>query len=119
MYGAGTATPSGSYTLGSLISGPCPEGYYCLAGTESPEPCPVGTYGNTAGFSQLSDCLACPAGRYCDEKGLDTTAISNKLCTAGYHCISGASTPAPRDGTTGQICDAGKYCPQGTSAMLD
>ena len=102
-----------------MISGPCPEGYYCLAGTESPEPCPIGTYGNATGFALASECIDCPAGFYCDELGLDSTGITNKLCTAGYWCNSKATTPTPSDGTTGQICDAGKYCTQGTTAMQD
>ena len=119
VYGADSATPSGSYTLGSLISGPCPEGYYCLAGTESPEPCPIGTYGNATGYTQQSDCISCPAGFYCDELGLDSTGITNKQCSAGFVCLSGSTTPTPQDGANGTICDAGKYCTQGTTAMMD
>jgi hypothetical protein len=36
-------------------------------------------------------------------------------CDPGYYCIGGASSSAPVDGTTGNICPKGSYCPQGSS----
>jgi hypothetical protein len=35
-------------------------------------------------------------------------------CSAGYYCLSGASTPTPTDGTTGNVCPQGKYCLEGS-----
>ena len=51
-------------------------------------------------------------GSFCSDHGL--SAVSGP-CLAGYFCTSGAKTNAPTDGSTGNICPAGKYCPLGTS----
>ena len=31
-------------------------------------------------------------------------------CEAGHYCLLGAATPAPEDGVTGDVCDAGYVC---------
>ena len=36
------------------------------------------------------------------------------LCDAGYVCVSAANSSRPTDGTTGYLCLAGYYCPQGS-----
>ena len=36
------------------------------------------------------------------------------LCTAGYFCTERANNSMPTDGTTGNICPAGKYCVEGS-----
>ena len=47
-------------------AGPCPMGYFCPNGTKAPLPCPDNTMKNyTGGTGYASDCLSCPAGRYC------------------------------------------------------
>jgi hypothetical protein len=38
---------------------------------------------------------------------------------AGYYCTGKATIPNPRDGTTGNICDFGKYCEIGASGGVD
>ena len=50
--------------------------------------------------------VPCPAGSYC---------IYGKeyKCYAGYLCISGAKTPTPTDGSTGEACERGHYCEEG------
>ena len=35
-------------------------------------------------------------------------------CEAGFHCIRGAATSTPTDGTTGRSCPEGHYCLEGT-----
>ena len=35
-------------------------------------------------------------------------------CDAGYECKTNAASPTPTDGTTGQPCPMGLYCPQGS-----
>lgn len=35
-------------------------------------------------------------------------------CTAGYFCTLSASNSTPTDGTTGDICPAGRYCETGS-----
>ena len=39
----------------------------------------------------------------------------NGPCSAGYICISGATTAQPTDGITGKVCPQGSYCPEGSS----
>lgn len=40
-------------------------------------------------------------------------------CTQGYFCESGANKSTPIDGSTGNICPLGKYCPQGSALGTD
>ena len=47
---------------------------------------------------------------------LSGNTYSYAPCTAGYFCTSGAASSTPTDGVTGNICPAGKYCPQGSIA---
>lgn len=37
----------------------------------------------------------------------------------GYFCSSGASSPTPTDGTTGNVCPAGQYCIQQSTQGTD
>ena len=47
---------------------PCPEGFYCPNGTKYSNEfgCPNGTYSNATKLKDSSQCLMCPAGRYCE-----------------------------------------------------
>ena len=48
--------------------------YYCPAGRGADyRACPRGTYSNTRGLHEESQCQACPAGKYCDGEGLTTS----------------------------------------------
>lgn len=47
----------------------CPIGYFCVNGTSQPEACPPGTFSMSEGREEESDCLLCPAGKYCDSSG--------------------------------------------------
>ena len=65
-------------TLGAIVAAPnaevygtvCPAGHYCPEGTGVPKPCSVGTYLPDTQRDELSDCLDCPGGMYCDVQGL-------------------------------------------------
>ena len=61
---------------------PCPSGYYCpeLTTRSDEFPCPVGTYYNTTGARNTTDCLPCNLGSYCDVTGLSFPA---GLCDPG------------------------------------
>lgn len=119
---------------------PCSKGYYCQA-PENPDvvytvaqlksgtldyrkACPAGSYGAVNYAATQQECVACPAGKYC-EGGQDHVTGS---CGAGFLCISGASVPNPgvnltdsqsstvadlTAGTNG-ACPKGHTCPQGT-----
>ena len=76
------------YTTGR----PCFKGHYCTGGVEIN--CPGGTY---ASVEQMSACLTCPPGSYCND--VDGTKFPED-CTQGNYCPSGTETP--------------KVCPDGT-----
>jgi hypothetical protein len=115
--------PAGKYcdSLGAAsFTSNCSEGYYCIGGAVSAKPtdasqggiCPKGTYCE-AGAKEPKDC---DPGFYCDREGLSVTSAS---CLAGYVCVGAAFVPNPIDGTTGDVCSAGKYCLEQSSAELD
>ena len=58
----------------------CPAGYYCLQDTTVPIACPAGTFRDTTGAVQLSDCVACPAGMYCP-----AATSQPSQCPYGYY----------------------------------
>ena len=95
------------------MGGTCPAGHYCIGGDYAPIPCPEGKYSDSTGNDKIEDCLPCPPGYFCDEKGLTQTIIFalNKVCDPGYYCTEGAVKPHPDD-ATGGICPAGSYCPE-------
>ena len=74
-----------------------------------------GTFNDRVHQDNISDCVPCSAGRYCDRTGLSEPTGN---CTAGYLCLSGATQPEPNDGTNGpcpmgHYCLTGIYCQQG------
>ncbi len=90
----------------------CPPGYFCVAGTIMPQPCPLGTYSNSYGLRVSSDCAPCPGGYYCD--GIGRTEPAG-VCDAGFYCREKAYTSAPPDTDSGGICTVGGYCPPGSA----
>ena len=73
----------------------CLTGHYCPEGTGTPVPCPIGTYLPDVGKSDVTQCVDCYPGKYCE-----TTGLSNVTgdCSAGYYCFLGANTSTPTDG---------------------
>ena len=52
---------------------PCPAGYYCPEGTGHDwQSCPAGTYSDTEGLSDVTQCTACPGGKYCADEHMTT-----------------------------------------------
>lgn len=84
----------------------CSKGYYCPEGSTIETACPIGTYNSFVGKSSLSDCLDCPAGKYCYSSALITPTEN---CQQGYYC------PAGSDESTQLACPAGYYCPSGAA----
>ena len=90
----------------------CPAGHYCPdMGMINGIPCPVGTLSNITGSSDSGDCISCLEGMYCNSQGLTEPS---GFCEAGYLCISGSSSPSPRDGVN-MPCPPGFYCEQGAT----
>lgn len=108
--------------LGTINPPPCPQGYFCVIGSENngqKQPCPKGTFGNRTGLRAKSECTNCLAGHYCQTPALKTVTGQ---CDAGYFCLQGAETSTPPDDTTnnpkwfGECPEGGYYCEQGVSA---
>jgi hypothetical protein len=93
---------------------PCLPGYYCPSGTQfsAQYPCPNGTFNPNTHLKDSSECQLCTGGMYCDAPGLPGPAGQ---CLGGYYCTLGAWSPTPVDGTTGDICEMGGYCPPGSN----
>lgn len=102
--------------LGLTEKTTCPEGSYCPEGSVVPTPCPPGTFSNQPNLKESSQCLDCPAGKYCDRSGLTEPAGD---CAKGHYCTGGTtrSNPvtSPGDDQNGDLCDPGRYCPNGTT----
>ncbi|KAL7831753.1 hypothetical protein AOLI_G00293010 [Acnodon oligacanthus] len=112
--------PQGYYcpANGSSAEGiECPTGHYCPTGTnlKSQYPCPAGTINPYTRMASPEDCVPCPPGFFCEASGQNA---ASGLCEAGYFCLSGAVSPTPDDGVTGDWCPPGHYCPTGSSSPL-
>ncbi len=98
--------------VGQVYGDECPGGHYCPAHSYEPTPCPAGTYQPSTRRTDISACLDCEPGKFCNDTGL--TAVSGD-CDPRFYCSLGASSPAPLDGITGDICPAGSHCPAGSA----
>ncbi|XP_075892173.1 uncharacterized protein LOC142895201 [Nelusetta ayraudi] len=112
---AGSTSPNATSHQGnSTRSHLCPPGHYCPVGTGQPLPCPAGSLSTSQGRKGDEECSPCPPGAFCDRPAL--AELSDALpCHAGYVCLGGSSTPAPSDGSHGYLCPAGHSCPVGSA----
>ncbi|PIK35709.1 hypothetical protein BSL78_27465 [Apostichopus japonicus] len=104
----------------------CPAGSYCGEGAYTHELCPPGTYSNLTHQTHIGNCTDCPPGYYCSDRG---AIAPTGLCSAGHICyLNGLfATPVYNDDpsddqtiiTWGDQCHEGKYCPEGTTYMVD
>ncbi|XP_072282810.1 uncharacterized protein [Pyxicephalus adspersus] len=93
----------------SPSGGVCPPGAYCPAGSGWPTLCPPGTYSNQTGLMQLSQCLTCPPGMFCDGQ-IGSTPTG--YCTAGYYCTEGSTSPVQNVVPQGHFSLEGSFMPQ-------
>lgn len=68
----------------------------------------------------MTDCKPCDDGYYGETTGLEVSTCTGK-CSAGFYCnyvgqgqTIGATVHSPEDGTLGNRCAAGTYCPEGS-----
>ena len=90
----------------------CPLGYICASGSTSA----TGSALCLEGFycpANHAAMIPCTPGFYCTGTGL--SAVSGN-CAVGYYCKEGAITDSPTDGTTGNQCPYGHYCPLNSTA---
>ena len=79
----------------------CPTGHYCPQGTgyAFEFECPPGTYGPNPSQDEDTDCIECPAGRYCVGGQAHVTGV----CATGHYC------PAGTNHSRRNPCPAGTY----------
>ena len=97
----------GEATHGVVTPKDCPAGFYCPEGTQtsSQYPCPIGTFSNSTGLTNESQCTHCTPGYYCQTPNL---VQPTGECLAGYYCTAGATDPNPT--SNGDQCPQGSYC---------
>lgn len=88
--------------IGQLDCKDCPPGYYCVRGTQEPVACPKGTFNALIRRESLGDCRSCISGMACPHAGLTWPPVK---CDAGYYCPAGSSLP----NETIHACPAGTY----------
>lgn len=85
----------------------CPKGHYCPTASSYPIPCAEGEYSDAFAQHNISSCLPCTAGKYCQGPGRD---LPNGFCDVGWFCPEGSIVPQP----PGNECLAGHECPLGS-----
>ena len=120
MEGMSSCTPceAGYYCLANTTDyndNPCPAGYFCPEGTEysTQHPCQPGTYNGLETRTLAADCIACPAGEYCESQGL---ASPTGNCSEGWYCSGGSDNATTM--TYGGECQPGYYCPEGKHIQI-
>ncbi|RUS80924.1 hypothetical protein EGW08_011305, partial [Elysia chlorotica] len=89
-------------------STPCPSGQYCPLGSDTPTPCPAGTFSFTPGNTNLSNCDACTPGYFC--AGVGNTNYTGP-CLSGFYCPAGQDSANPPEFN----CTLGHYCPEASA----
>lgn len=79
---------------------------FMIVGTTSPTRCPLGTINPSLGGANLTACIPCPPGKFCENSG--ATAYSG-VCDNGYYCPGDAEIDNSRP--PAYICPAGYFCP--------
>ena len=97
-----TAMFNVSTFIGQLDCKDCPPGYYCLEGAREPVACPKGTFNSLSSRGSLAECRSCISGMACPRPGLTWPPVK---CDAGYYCPAGSSLP----NETIHACPAGTY----------
>eukprot|EP00606_Chrysophyceae_sp_TOSAG23-5_P001356 GSChrysophyteH2.ASY1.ANO1.1387.1 assembled CDS len=98
----GTPCPIGTYFSGTAntecayLYGICPVGNKCVTGAIIPVACPEGTFQDTEGNA---DCTDCTNGYYCPDTGMNDPSVND--CPAGSYCPTGSINPTP--------CSAGRF----------
>lgn len=100
---SGATSPAPVSQMGA---GECPSGSYCPFGSSAPIPCPVGTFSNITGLRNISECIPCSPGYFCQSLGL---TLPEGICASGFYC------PLRSSNSQQEICPEGFFCPEGSS----
>ena len=116
---------------------PCPAGSFCPGNSIVPESCPAGTYQPEQRRHNITDCLPCKSGYYCENANASAPTGG---CQSGYYCLTACVTSSCSQYTipgTSEIqenptttfssgtletyggeCTWGSYCPNTTAVPL-
>ncbi|KAM8904697.1 uncharacterized protein AB9W97_008232 isoform 6-T6 [Spinachia spinachia] len=112
---AGSTSPNATeYQRNSTIGHLCRPGHYCPPGSGYPLPCQPGSFSISHGLRGVDGCLPCPPGRFCDRPAIAELSVALP-CRAGYVCLGGSSSATPSDGSHGYLCPSGHSCPVGSA----
>lgn len=92
--------PSGSSSSQQME---CIEGHYCPLGSRVPLACPPGNYLPGKKHENVSECIKCIAGMFCNSSGLN---YPDGECDRGYYCPPGQSVSKPNS----YPCPVGHFC---------
>eukprot|EP00466_Bigelowiella_natans_P015235 jgi/Bigna1/85198/estExt_fgenesh1_pg.C_20409 len=105
--------------VGASDGVPCNPGHYCKFNDEVPaRACPIRTYNPNSGSDNISACLPCKAGYWCNQTALSD--YSQYPCPAGHFCPEATTYPLAcppgsfRDATGAQSLSDCHACPGGT-----
>jgi len=90
------------------------------------EPCGKGTYQPATNKVLITDCIACPAGKACNELAMGvgltaSAAVVLPVCAKGFFCLKGAPSTHPytKDAANNfGPCPVGHHCPIGNSVPI-
>ena len=138
-----TVCPPGAYCVGgnTSVTGACPAGHFCPAGTSFPEtyPCPAGYYAGNTALVSASQCIKCVPGYFCPQasvsmlpcpNGTYLTAYQGAIeescapCEAGYRCPIASASQLPcgvglysdTNASACIVCPPGSFCGSNTTA---
>jgi hypothetical protein len=105
--GPGRFGATGTPLTVNTCSGPCSAGYACPAGSTNNTAivCVAGQYS----VASSGSCTQCPAGTYGTGDGL---SACTGVCSAGFACPAGSTTP------TATECPAGQYSTEGAASCI-
>lgn len=94
--------PAGYYCIkNDSVARGCPKGHICPSHSISPTPCFTGTYNPKTLKTASKDCINCPAGYFCDDRGVVDYTLYE--CPEGHYCPDERQTRKPLN------CPAGTY----------
>ncbi|KAI0228985.1 hypothetical protein LSAT2_020568 [Lamellibrachia satsuma] len=85
----------------------CQPGYHCVEGSWMEDPCPPGYFLPSPRAKNITYCLLCTAGKFCNISGLPQP---QGFCSPGFYCPEGQTVPDPNE----YPCPLGYFCVEGS-----
>lgn len=114
--GAYSMTPGNPWYFPNPTTSPdktgdiCRKGNYCPENSSKQFTCEPGKFMPYEMAALVTECIACPDGKYCDVSGIYD--LSTKDCDAGYYCATSAINPRQFACNYDEICPTGSKYPK-------